>query len=295
MELYLAAVAGESVELPAPASRWELYLAKILGQDVELPVPQSAADFYLAKIAGEDVELPAFPTTRSEEYLAEWAGGGEAEYVTVGPTALAAFVTLRSAPLKSLSIAIEPVQSGSGDPSPDNVRPISGWTEVKVWVEPTHDTTADPTVTVDLDGTRYGGTLDVLTGALTVMKKTALISDFSWSPQSSSGRDFFRTSNITEMENGSDCLTSNIPFVGGTSVASMPDGSMALIGQQFRLYDTSLTDKESLATKYGTGQICYELSAPQTVQLTPEQVSTLAGSNNVWADTGDVTLEYRAN
>lgn len=35
-------------------------------------------------------------------------------------------------PMKSVSVGIEPVQSGSGDPSPDNVRPISGWDEVKV-------------------------------------------------------------------------------------------------------------------------------------------------------------------
>ena len=33
---------------------------------------------------------------------------------------------------KSLSVALEPIQSGSGDPSPDNVRPISGFTGVNV-------------------------------------------------------------------------------------------------------------------------------------------------------------------
>ena len=33
---------------------------------------------------------------------------------------------------KRLKVAIEPVQAGSGDPSPDNVRPISGWDTVKV-------------------------------------------------------------------------------------------------------------------------------------------------------------------
>lgn len=33
---------------------------------------------------------------------------------------------------KSLSVALEPIQSGSGDPSPDNVRPISGHDSVKV-------------------------------------------------------------------------------------------------------------------------------------------------------------------
>lgn len=35
-------------------------------------------------------------------------------------------------PLKSLIANIEPVQSGSGDPSPSNVRPITGFTECKV-------------------------------------------------------------------------------------------------------------------------------------------------------------------
>lgn len=37
-----------------------------------------------------------------------------------------------SVPMKSVIAHIEPVQSGSGDPSPSNVRPISGWTGVNV-------------------------------------------------------------------------------------------------------------------------------------------------------------------
>lgn len=37
-------------------------------------------------------------------------------------------------PVKSLSVAIEPVQAGSGEPSPENVRPISGWTGANVFV-----------------------------------------------------------------------------------------------------------------------------------------------------------------
>lgn len=35
-------------------------------------------------------------------------------------------------PIHKLTVQIEPVQSGSGDPSPDNVRPISGWTGCEV-------------------------------------------------------------------------------------------------------------------------------------------------------------------
>ena len=46
---------------------------------------------------------------------------------------IASFVPDSTIPnLLSLSVAVEPVQAGSGDPSPDNVRPISGWDAVKV-------------------------------------------------------------------------------------------------------------------------------------------------------------------
>ena len=37
-----------------------------------------------------------------------------------------------SIPMKDVLVHIEPVQAGSGDPSPDNVRPITGWTGAKV-------------------------------------------------------------------------------------------------------------------------------------------------------------------
>lgn len=36
-------------------------------------------------------------------------------------------------PVKELVVGVEPVQSGSGDPSPTNIRPISGWTGVEVY------------------------------------------------------------------------------------------------------------------------------------------------------------------
>lgn len=45
---------------------------------------------------------------------------------------IANFSTDMKAPLKECKIHFLPVQSGSGDPSPDNVRPITGWTGVNV-------------------------------------------------------------------------------------------------------------------------------------------------------------------
>ena len=50
-------------------------------------------------------------------------------------TAVASFTDgADNIPVKSLTVEIEPVQSGTGDPSPENVRPISGWTGANVSV-----------------------------------------------------------------------------------------------------------------------------------------------------------------
>ena len=42
-------------------------------------------------------------------------------------------------------------------------------------------------------------------------------------------------------------------------------------------------------------QISYLIANPQTYQLTPTEVKTLLGNNNIWADTGDIDLTYRAD
>lgn len=56
------------------------------------------------------------------------AGGGSETY----SGSVVTFTARRARAVKSLTAAIEPVQSGSGDPSPENVRPISGWDAVNV-------------------------------------------------------------------------------------------------------------------------------------------------------------------
>ena len=56
------------------------------------------------------------------------------EITAIGPVPIATFDSSAAGmPLKGLTVNIEPVQAGSGDPSPDNVRPITGWTGCKVF------------------------------------------------------------------------------------------------------------------------------------------------------------------
>ena len=109
-----------------------MYLGKISGQDIALPEPVTRVEMYLASIAGMDVVLPDEPVTRIEAYLAEWAEGSNIPWETLSG-AIVSFIAPKAHALKQVVVDINPVQSGSGDPSPDNVRPISGWTEANVW------------------------------------------------------------------------------------------------------------------------------------------------------------------
>lgn len=71
--------------------------------------------------------------------------------------------------------------------------------------------------------------------------------------------------------------------------------ALATTGGGIRIYDTdtAITDADFMA-KYGDKLYIYEI-APVTYELTAPQVSTLLGLNNIWADTGDVTIEYHAD
>ena len=42
-------------------------------------------------------------------------------------------------------------------------------------------------------------------------------------------------------------------------------------------------------------QFVCELATPQTYQLTPTEVSLLKGQNNVWTDSGEVEVTYKAD
>lgn len=56
-----------------------------------------------------------------------------------------------------------------------------------------------------------------------------------------------------------------------------------------------LSDRDAYAagTTPTTGaQVVYELAIPLEYTLTPQQLTTLLGENNVWSDAGEITLTY---
>ncbi len=59
------------------------------------------------------------------------------EITAIGPVPMATFNSSAAGmPLKGLTVDIEPVHAGKGDPSPENMRPITGWTGVNVFDDP---------------------------------------------------------------------------------------------------------------------------------------------------------------
>lgn len=208
--------------------------------------------------------------------------------------AIATFTDGAEMPAKSLIVNIEPQQSGTGTPSPDNVRPITGWESVNVYVSPTEDEADGHTTTTSLGRTVYGGTLDVVSGVLTVDRAYKTINDFNWT-YNDANKVFWV--NVPEMLRPCTLLSSHYSQSTVSALADIPNycvwnKAYAFTTKNLVVKDTRFTDASSFETNMSGVAISYELANPQTYQLTPTEIQTLLGENNVWADCGDVEVVY---
>jgi len=77
--------------------------------------------------------------------------------------------------------------------------------------------------------------------------------------------------------------------------------SLAWVGADWgfgmRVNDTSLTTVAAINAWLSANPVTvvYKLATPQTFTLTASQVQTILGTNNIWADSGDVAVSYRAD
>lgn len=199
-------------------------------------------------------------------------------------------------PLKSLVVGITGTQDGSENPSPTNVRPITGWTGMTLNANGTEIPISWETEA----GTVYTGSLDVLTGLLTVTHRLIDLGSLAWSTSASSGRhtapcpsDFIIVANNVLMS----AICSNYRTLIGNNV-SLNDMSIGMINLGSLLVNDSnlshATPADFTAAMAGV-QLAYEIAEPVTYQLTPHEVKSLLGSNTIYADTGDTTVEYRAD
>lgn len=204
-------------------------------------------------------------------------------------------------PVADLTVTIVPKQAGSGTPSPSNVRAISGFTEANIVVSPTQDAQDGTTYTISFGsaGTVYGGTLDVTTGKLTVTWGIVDMGTLAWETHSSTttgGLTIYRYDGLDRAfgrQVYSDIYYDNI----NASVSGMTDYQVTGNAASARVYvvDTRYSTPAALKAGIAGHQLCYELATPVEYDLTPTEVRTLLGANNIWSDTGDTTVEYRAD
>lgn len=72
------------------------------------------------------------PVSTAQQAAIEAATKALYDVKSAGPAAIVSIHDAEAIPVKSLVAQITPVQSGTGDPAPDNIRPISGWTGANI-------------------------------------------------------------------------------------------------------------------------------------------------------------------
>lgn len=200
-------------------------------------------------------------------------------------------------------VSWEPTQDGSGDPSPDNVRPIKGRDSVTVTQQESGKIT-----TLTLPHTIYGGTVDAVTGeGQETWKMLALDGTEQWGDNGS-------IANIKQQQWALySILEPNSGTFGISSHFNSVKSSLAYPFNFVRISDTSIVFhvaldgpfgkidawKSYLAAQYAAGtpvQIAYKLAEPVPFTATGAQsIPALPGVNTLMTDADSVTVTGRAD
>lgn len=203
-------------------------------------------------------------------------------------------------PLKSLTVNIEPVQSGSGDPSPENVRPITGWTGCTIVNSPTTDAQDGTTYPITFPseaGTVYGGTLDAVSGVLSLTHSMVDLGTIEWTK----GTLFFYSNNICKNQANknvaADILCSALKPVSRNYLAETDKAVAINDAGAICVRNTAYSGASAEVFENAMSGIflVYPLRNAVSYQLTPAEIVTLLGSNNIWADCGPISVDYPAD
>lgn len=201
--------------------------------------------------------------------------------------------TLSAQYAQSTKINIEPIQSGSGDPSPSNIRPITGQSSANLIIKDSANVTVK-TFTFAFGQTVFGGNLDVESGVLTVDAISVIPTACDvYASNDSIYYMVMRGISVSSKTNGyifSSHFVSEHVFAVGNTYFATPTTLVAVPEDQ--TLDTKAKADAWLAAN--TPQFVYEIATPYTIQLTGAQVELLKGVNNITTDGASVTLAYRS-
>ena len=217
---------------------------------------------------------------------------------------IANFTTSLALPLVSAKFAIK-ATGGNGTPSsPIAINGFTGLT-VKHSGSDTSDYTSYPISWQTEAGTVYGGEVDVTSGKLKVTHGITDLGDLTWNYNSQYA--LFYCDAISDCQlNPTTCLCSSYEFnsgANGTSLSQMSnnltDKQMCAFSNQnnkgrFVINDSTYTDTTAFTTSVTGQKLVYPLATPLEYDLTPQEITALIGTNNIWGDTnGNASVEYK--
>ena len=150
-------------------------------------------------------------------------------------------------------------------------------------------------VIISFGSTIYGAILDICKGTLTIDRKCVDMGDYNWVYVSDVSQPFFNygfsdadPSYITTNSNGLLCSA----YQHNQITTGNTNKGFCFSTTYCRVRDTRYSDAASFKTAVSGVKLVYKLATPTTVQLTPNQLTTLLGTNNIWSDTGDTFVKY---
>ena len=198
----------------------------------------------------------------------------------------------------SAVVSLEPKQAGSGDPSPENVRPISGYDSVTV--TQSKDEAQVKQITLTLPETIYGGTVDAVTGvgSARYIYRTLAISDMDnsenypgWTKQ-----DWI---NDCKHKPNNDGSFKTLGIYGATSIADISQGAF-WNSNNTQIYSTPDQWGGKTQTQIKEAypdlvvQFCLQLVTPTPFQATGNQaLPAVAGLNTVYTDGDSLDVSGR--
>lgn len=207
-------------------------------------------------------------------------------------TAVDEFSTFNGGLLSECIIELVPVQSGSGTPSPDNVRPISGHTEAELDVSDDDSTTVS--YVTPLGTTIYMANIDMVSGKCDVIGGSVDLGTLSWNYSASAGHERFNSSGIASLAKlpatASDIgniICENYQTVSNGDNFNHNGGASCALGQigngNLFIYDPNYTDVATFTSAMSGVLLVYELATPTPIQLSPTMVKALVGENHLSA------------
>lgn len=146
-------------------------------------------------------------------------------------------------------------------------------------------------------GTVYGGTVDVMSGVLTVTHALLDLSGKTWTYYSTSGHNTFNTACAGALTDGTGtAICDRYTFEHVSAIKNQPNQTFYFYVQsgnaRLSIRDDTYTDAATFVTAISGMQLVYPLATPQTYQLTPAEVTALVGENCVWSDVYTASVEY---